>query len=135
MNPMKEAFQVAVGNGDPDEAESNYTSLFDLMTTPPSMDSSEDFMSIDFAISDRTRCPLMDEWNPKNNVYGDPDTIVTGNYGTLTVLKGFSINSADSLRQPRYSASKCDGICVDTCLLYTSPSPRDQRGSRMPSSA
>ena len=34
-------------------------------------------------------------------------------------------------------------ICVDdqekltskSCLLYTSPSPRDQRGSRMPSSA
>ena len=26
-----------------------------------------------------------------------------------------------------------DGDCV--CLLYTSPSPRDQRGSRMPSSA
>ena len=25
------------------------------------------------------------------------------------------------------------GMCV--CLLYTSPSPRDQRGSRMPSSA
>ena len=23
----------------------------------------------------------------------------------------------------------------DACLLYTSPSPRDQRGSRMPSSA
>ena len=23
----------------------------------------------------------------------------------------------------------------DDCLLYTSPSPRDQRGSRMPSSA
>ena len=26
-------------------------------------------------------------------------------------------------------------IKIDTCLLYTSPSPRDQRGSRMPSSA
>ena len=27
-------------------------------------------------------------------------------------------------------------ICVEkACLLYTSPSPRDQRGSRMPSSA
>ena len=25
--------------------------------------------------------------------------------------------------------------CFDGCLLYTSPSPRDQRGSRMPSSA
>ena len=24
---------------------------------------------------------------------------------------------------------------MDACLLYTSPSPRDQRGSRMPSSA
>ena len=24
---------------------------------------------------------------------------------------------------------------VEGCLLYTSPSPRDQRGSRMPSSA
>ena len=28
----------------------------------------------------------------------------------------------------------CLMMCV-TCLLYTSPSPRDQRGSRMPSSA
>ena len=26
-------------------------------------------------------------------------------------------------------------FCATTCLLYTSPSPRDQRGSRMPSSA
>ena len=25
--------------------------------------------------------------------------------------------------------------CTSPCLLYTSPSPRDQRGSRMPSSA
>ena len=27
------------------------------------------------------------------------------------------------------------GKMAKTCLLYTSPSPRDQRGSRMPSSA
>ena len=26
-------------------------------------------------------------------------------------------------------------VDLDACLLYTSPSPRDQRGSRMPSSA
>ena len=34
--------------------------------------------------------------------------------------------------------SSVDELLVDgtqTCLLYTSPSPRDQRGSRMPSSA
>ena len=29
----------------------------------------------------------------------------------------------------------CNEYLVQTCLLYTSPSPRDQRGSRMPSSA
>ena len=28
-----------------------------------------------------------------------------------------------------------DGATSGSCLLYTSPSPRDQRGSRMPSSA
>ena len=28
-----------------------------------------------------------------------------------------------------------DGFLFVACLLYTSPSPRDQRGSRMPSSA
>ena len=28
-----------------------------------------------------------------------------------------------------------DAGCADTCLLYTSPSPRDKRQSRMPSSA
>ena len=33
--------------------------------------------------------------------------------------------------QPRFAPG---GICKG-CLLYTSPSPRDQRGSRMPSSA
>ena len=26
-------------------------------------------------------------------------------------------------------------VMINACLLYTSPSPRDQRGSRMPSSA
>ena len=32
-------------------------------------------------------------------------------------------------------AGDLDVDCHHTCLLYTSPSPRDQRGSRMPSSA
>ena len=31
--------------------------------------------------------------------------------------------------------AKQDGDKICSCLLYTSPSPRDQRGSRMPSSA
>ena len=34
---------------------------------------------------------------------------------------------------PKFRGS-CSSV-ADACLLYTSPSPRDQRGSRMPSSA
>ena len=33
------------------------------------------------------------------------------------------------------SLSTKDDVNTNICLLYTSPSPRDQRGSRMPSSA
>ena len=54
---------------------------------------------------------------------------VDGNVDALSehasiYMGGFFDPIPDSMR-PRY----------DTCLLYTSPSPRDQRGSRMPSSA
>ena len=48
----------------------------------------------------------------------------------LEVFKVKAVNVASVLT--------CDvPICIGirTCLLYTSPSPRDQRGSRMPSSA
>ena len=38
-HPLTEAFQVSVGNGDPDESNEEFTSLFDLMRTPPVMDS------------------------------------------------------------------------------------------------
>ena len=36
---------------------------------------------------------------------------------------------------PSMSMRPGDVVAVRGCLLYTSPSPRDQRGSRMPSSA
>ena len=35
----------------------------------------------------------------------------------------------------RFKKIRKDVARIKTCLLYTSPSPRDQRGSRMPSSA
>ena len=37
--------------------------------------------------------------------------------------------------KPDKANAKRLGLRSNTCLLYTSPSPRDQRGSRMPSSA
>ena len=59
-------------------------------------------------------------------------------------LKSFTANVADKLQESAtettsvmYSTMKSDSLGENTitCLLYTSPSPRDQRGSRMPSSA
>ena len=47
-------------------------------------------------------------------------------------LGGGNWASGGNLNQARYAAGS-DGTL--TCLLYTSPSPRDKRQSRMPSSA
>ena len=41
----------------------------------------------------------------------------------------------DGVYLGRSIGSVLDLVDVERCLLYTSPSPRDQRGSRMPSSA
>ena len=60
-------------------------------------------------------------------------TIVATNSGNIT-QNNFVVT--DNLITP--SSNTCASVAVGgtcTCLLYTSPSPRDQRGSRMPSSA
>ena len=45
-----------------------------------------------------------------------------------------SVSGVEGIESLRSSSS--DGrSSINICLLYTSPSPRDQRGSRMPSSA
>ena len=62
----------------------------------------------------------------RNRTLADLDRVVAlgGGHGLGRVM------SSLSLLGPRLT-----GIVTTTCLLYTSPSPRDQRGSRMPSSA
>ena len=42
---------------------------------------------------------------------------------------------AEKLSEEVTLTESCTDSGIKTCLLYTSPSPRDQRGSRMPSSA
>ena len=42
---------------------------------------------------------------------------------------------AEAIYLNRMSPSSHTRGHLESCLLYTSPSPRDQRGSRMPSSA
>ena len=56
--------------------------------------------------------------------------------GTATDLLAYDVDD----NKDRFHVDVGDGVsalaCGSTgCLLYTSPSPRDQRGSRMPSSA
>ena len=46
----------------------------------------------------------------------------------LLIGDGTEVHAGDVIAKIHRETSK-------TCLLYTSPSPRDQRGSRMPSSA
>ena len=46
-------------------------------------------------------------------------------------LRQNSLTVADAFNVPREDMH----VKIIVCLLYTSPSPRDQRGSRMPSSA
>ena len=51
----------------------------------------------------------------------------------LGIIVSFSWWGVNNLGIGLHSYGFTDGVW--TCLLYTSPSPRDQRGSRMPSSA
>ena len=57
--------------------------------------------------------------------FGNLSKFMDWNKPILTDSGGFQVMSLSKLRK----------IDKDGCLLYTSPSPRDQRGSRMPSSA
>ena len=57
----------------------------------------------------------------------DPGLARVG-FGVIEVEEGPGPGRRDGQRM-------LDCGMIRTCLLYTSPSPRDQRGSRMPSSA
>ena len=64
------------------------------------------------------------------SIYAPPPQEV---YGTQVVSKKYNFNGIENVMEGTHRPGHFDG--VGTCLLYTSPSPRDQRGSRMPSSA
>ena len=53
----------------------------------------------------------------------------------LKVGAAVGAGDLESKRALKILKEKVDMIVVDTCLLYTSPSPRDVEESRMPSSA
>ena len=57
-------------------------------------------------------------------------------YGVLEASSiDFTAGRVDTRRDGNYTLEGVINTGSYYCLLYTSPSPRDQRGSRMPSSA
>ena len=59
--------------------------------------------------------------------------------GAKIIVNCNNIMAHEPKRTDKFMTAKffsyCDGFMVMSCLLYTSPSPRDKRQSRMPSSA
>ena len=100
---------------------------------------------------------LEEQSNPEESRYVWGYRIVIENHSTLTVqlvhrywhitdqngivdeVDGPGVVGEQPRLKPGDSYEYSSGCPLDTpsglCLLYTSPSPRDQRGSRMPSSA
>ena len=67
----------------------------------------------------------------KKKLIPTPESFVRANH-----LRGswYNINTLYN-HVPDMNIFKAKNLLIGGCLLYTSPSPRDQRGSRMPSSA
>ena len=82
------------------------------------------------ALDSRGRVFVLQRSAPQLLIYG-PDGELDTVYENpkLTSGHGLFIDGADNVYLVSYDAHQV------LCLLYTSPSPRDQRGSRMPSSA
>ena len=63
------------------------------------------------------------------------DMVQTSEDGTFEPLYAFGHLEKERAASFVKISTNSDSLEVTACLLYTSPSPRDQRGSRMPSSA
>ena len=98
------------------------------------------FAIVDMRLGDGSGLELIKLINSIN-----PETrslLLTGYGNTATAVAAIKSGAVDYLPKPAeinqiYDAliSSKDSLPPPPCLLYTSPSPRDQRGSRMPSSA
>ena len=83
---------------------------------------------------------LTDNWASSDQEYVDPEFTIDSGFDDVDNVdfelmdsEGWSLMTLTI--QPSDFIETNDGNMLYYCLLYTSPSPRDQRGSRMPSSA
>ena len=75
-------------------------------------------------------------WKRLNDMLDSP--ITTNDVNTFAVEAITSVNKDEIVKRWREQLMILMPVVEQhhmVCLLYTSPSPRDQRGSRMPSSA
>ena len=84
-----------------------------------------------------TKTPLSESFDAHQ--LAAAEQVVGHNFTDKTVLrKAFTHASwtgwTENYERLEFLGDRILGLVL-TCLLYTSPSPRDQRGSRMPSSA
>ena len=90
---------------------------------------------VDTVITDGTA--ILSLFNPVTQVKTPLDTAIIANDGSYEL--NFEFDAPDLYRvdfqKKQYAMLVIAEGQNNICLLYTSPSPRDQRGSRMPSSA
>ena len=84
----------------------------------------ENIMELSEIINQKVYNLLDTDFAQKCKIDLDQNGVLTlSNFLNANTLKELVLEAEDAASQAYY------------CLLYTSPSPRDQRGSRMPSSA
>ena len=84
-----------------------------------------------FDLGDSSRKPRSGQLSVSQNLYAGGQTVAETEQKQYDVLWKRAV-----LAKVEQSVLLDTAIAyMNTCLLYTSPSPRDQRGSRMPSSA
>ena len=77
------------------------------------------------------------QW-PRLVIYLEDERLNIDNNGVENAIRPFAVGRKNWLFSDSQSGANASAnlySVLETCLLYTSPSPRDQRGSRMPSSA
>ena len=76
------------------------------------------------------------DWIVKNNIIkGQLNLFIRHTSASLTIMENASPDVLDDINSFFQRIVPEDASLYKHCLLYTSPSPRDKRQSRMPSSA
>ena len=88
-----------------------------------------DLILLDITMPDMNGYEVLAELKADPLTKDIPVIFITGLTDAEDEAKGLDMGASDYVSKP------FNATVVKACLLYTSPSPRDQRGSRMPSSA